>query len=86
MDVPRVVVRDRGAPAGADALRAVHEDHGYHRAVPLRLDALAVVLQVVQHEIVVGVVDEARQGAQARVDVARRRAVLATVQARTELP
>mmetsp|Transcript_13089 Transcript_13089/g.34632 ORF Transcript_13089/g.34632 Transcript_13089/m.34632 type:complete len:337 (+) Transcript_13089:990-2000(+) len=84
--VADVEVRNGGGPASADALRAVHEHHGHDGAVPLRLDLHALLVVVVEHEVVLLAEDQARHGRQARVDVPRGGGVLAALQASTELP
>ena len=44
-DIPRVVVRDEGRPACADAVAAVDEDHGDNRDIVVWLDRLAIVIE-----------------------------------------
>ena len=84
-DLARVVVRHRRRPAGADPLGAVDEHHRQDRQVPLRLDLLAVVLEVLEEGVVVRVEDQPRERGELGEDVPRRRRVLAAEQARAEL-
>ena len=58
-----------GTPAGADAVCAVDEHHGEDGDVPIRLDLLVVVGQVVEDGVVVDVEDVPGQGAQLSEDV-----------------
>ena len=75
-DLARVVVGDLGAPTGADAVGAVDEDHGDDGDVPLGLDLLVVVGQVVEDGVVVGVEDQPGQRAHLGEDVTRAGVVL----------
>ena len=58
-----------GAPSCANAVCAVDEDHGDDGDVPVRLDLLVVVGQVVEDGVVVGVEDEPRHRAHLSEDV-----------------
>eukprot|EP00964_Phaeocystis_antarctica_P055492 scaffold32647_cov80-Phaeocystis_antarctica.AAC.1 len=84
-DLAWVVVGHARRPAGANALRAVDEDHRQDGHVVLGLDGLPVVLLVVEQRIVGGVEDEPRERGQLGEDVTRRRGVLAAEQPRAEL-
>ena len=81
----RRVVGHGRRPARADAVGAVAEREGQDGHVVRRLDGLAVVLEVVEHEVVVRVEDLARDGLELREDVSRARGVLAAHDARAEL-
>jgi len=61
--VARVEAGHLGGPARADALAAVDQHGGDDGAVPLRLHAPVVVGEVLQHGLVVGVEERARDGA-----------------------
>ncbi len=76
-DNSRVVVGNRGLPPGGDAVGSVDENHGDDGDVPLRLDRLVVVGQVVEDGVVLRVEDQSCQWTQARTDVASRRCILA---------
>mmetsp|Transcript_33395 Transcript_33395/g.89544 ORF Transcript_33395/g.89544 Transcript_33395/m.89544 type:complete len:286 (-) Transcript_33395:1184-2041(-) len=85
-DLARVVVGHGGAPASADALRAVDEHHRHDRAVPVGLDLLAVVQLVVQDRIVQMGEDQARQWVEPGVDVPGTGRVLPALGPGSELP
>ena len=51
--LPGIVLMDFCAPTCADPLCAVNEDHWDDRVVVCRLDQLSVVLQVLEHMVVV---------------------------------
>ena len=80
-----VVARHGRREAGPDALRAVAQHKGDDGHVVRRLARVAVVLEVVQHGVVLGAEDLARDGGEHGEDVARRRVVLAARDARPEL-
>lgn len=84
-DLAGVVVGDGGGVARADAVAAVDQDHGQHRAVKFGLDALPVLLLVLEQGVVVLVEDVTRHRRQLSEDVTRARGVLASLQARAEL-
>ena len=79
-NVPRVVVGNAGAPARADAVRAVQQDQGQHREVPLWLNALPVLVEVLEEPVVLLPEHAPGHGAQPGVDVPWRGTVLATLQ------
>mmetsp|Transcript_67951 Transcript_67951/g.196824 ORF Transcript_67951/g.196824 Transcript_67951/m.196824 type:complete len:253 (+) Transcript_67951:735-1493(+) len=84
-DRQRIVVRHVRAPTRPDTGGAVHEHHGDHRHVELRLDPLPVLVEVVKDRIVQGREHETRQRRHASVDVPRTRVVAAALNARAEL-
>mmetsp|Transcript_18175 Transcript_18175/g.31716 ORF Transcript_18175/g.31716 Transcript_18175/m.31716 type:complete len:202 (-) Transcript_18175:1214-1819(-) len=84
-DVSGVEVRYRGAPARANALHAVDQDHGDDGAVPPGLDRHAVLVQKVQDLVVRGREDGPGDRGQAGVDVTRRGRILASLEPGTEL-
>mmetsp|Transcript_32833 Transcript_32833/g.88944 ORF Transcript_32833/g.88944 Transcript_32833/m.88944 type:complete len:342 (-) Transcript_32833:813-1838(-) len=89
-DVPyefaRAVVGDVRAPADPNAISAVDEHIGYDRAVPLGLDGQPLLVEVLEHGVVVNMEDCTCGRLQARVDVARGGVVLAALQSRAKLP
>ncbi|KAH9404955.1 hypothetical protein TYRP_000789 [Tyrophagus putrescentiae] len=82
----RIVVGNFGAPAGADALRAVHQHHRNDGHVVLGLNAQVVVVEVLHQRVVLRREDLPRQGRQHGEDVTRTGGVLAARQARPKLP
>ena len=60
-NLPRVVVGDLGAPASADAFCSVHQHHWNDGNVPFRFNALVVVTHVLEHRVVIGIEQQARQ-------------------------
>lgn len=79
------MVGNLGHPTCRDAVGSVDENHGDDGHVPLGLDRLVVVGQVVEDEVVLRVEDHSRQGTQLRADVARGRRILAAGKSGAEL-
>mmetsp|Transcript_81064 Transcript_81064/g.252938 ORF Transcript_81064/g.252938 Transcript_81064/m.252938 type:complete len:239 (-) Transcript_81064:2385-3101(-) len=85
-DIARRVVWQRGRPPRANPVSTVDEEHGYHGDVPHRLNGLALLVLILHDLVVCGMEDHARDFLQARVDVTRAGGILASLQARSELP
>ena len=84
-EVAWVVVGYVGAPPCADAGGPVDEDHGDDGSVPLGLDGLPIVVEVVQDLVVLLVEDGARHGGEVGKDVTGTGGVLSAIVARAEL-
>mmetsp|Transcript_10187 Transcript_10187/g.28817 ORF Transcript_10187/g.28817 Transcript_10187/m.28817 type:complete len:406 (-) Transcript_10187:349-1566(-) len=81
-----VVVGNGRAPTSANAVGSVEENEGKDWEVPLGLDALPVLVQVVEEPVVLLTEQVARQRPEPGVNVPWGGAILATLQPGSELP
>ncbi len=84
-DVVWVVVGYRSGPTSTNTVGAVHEHLRRHRAEPLRLDPLSVIIQVLEQGVIGLREERTRDLGQSSEDVSSRRGIFTTEQSRTEL-
>ena len=77
-EVARIETRHKRRPARANAVGAVDEQRGHHRRVEVWLDWKAVVVQIVEHGVVLLREEKACHRRQSRVDITSAGSILHT--------
>ena len=83
--VARIEVRNRRGPSRTNAFGAIHQDERHDRVVEVRLDALTILIEIVQQRIVTFREHRSAHWVQASEDVTRARMILTALQARPKL-
>mmetsp|Transcript_14873 Transcript_14873/g.23617 ORF Transcript_14873/g.23617 Transcript_14873/m.23617 type:complete len:346 (+) Transcript_14873:2291-3328(+) len=83
--ISRIVVGNRGAPTCTDTVSPIHQDSGDDRAVPARLNRVALLCQVLQDCVVLFREEAPSNLGEAREDVTGGGVVLAPLEAGAEL-